>query len=354
MVNKIANIYNYIIELYKNELSYEAAKLETKRKLFVCLYKGCKFLCWGTVIFAIIFTLGYYLFLTGYQSEQQTPEHIIGAGIPIMVTFGIFACFCHSIGTIIQNLFASEAKKKLFSKIYKALDSRLTYFPGKFKLPICWYDWEQFFEMFQKQNANHDILKTEIKKLNIFPHYHYIRIDDVILGTYNEHPVQIIEFNLIEKIFERTSKGGHRRHYIEVFKGVLFQTSMEKNVKADILIKNRCSNLHSNILREKINLESNDFEKQFEVYSNDQIEARYFLTTATIDNLLKINNAKQRISGYISGRNVNLLLHSDKDMFEPSIYKELDNPNNYSELIFQAKSILDLITSLKLDSKTGL
>ena len=196
--------------------------------------------------------------------------------------------------------------------------------------------------------------KTEIKKLNIFPHYHYIRIDDVILGTYNEHPVQIIEFNLIEKIFERTSKGGHRRHYIEVFKGVLFQTSMEKNVKADILIKNRCSNLHSNILREKINLESNDFEKQFEVYSNDQIEARYFLTTATIDNLLKINNAKQRISGYISGRNVNLLLHSDKDMFEPSIYKELDNPNNYSELIFQAKSILDLITSLKLDSKTGL
>ena len=91
MVNKIANIYNYIIELYKNELSYEAAKLETKRKLFVCLYKGCKFLCWGTVIFAIIFTLGYYLFLTGYQSEQQTPEHIIGAGIPIMVYLPVFA-----------------------------------------------------------------------------------------------------------------------------------------------------------------------------------------------------------------------------------------------------------------------
>lgn len=350
MANKTAEIYNYIANLYQNELKYTAEKLEKKRKIYSFAYKFF-------TIFAILATTGIIIGLLNIPYDNPNYQ-IIMSDYNIIIFIGGIVISAISIiwgiRTVIFNHYAQEVKKKLFKKLYQALDKNLTYIPGKFKLPVCFFGIEQLFDLFPNKTSTTFLLEQTIRKLHVFPNYDYIKIDDVILGNYNGREVQIIEFNLIDKQVYRDSKGNRREKYVEVFHGALFQTSMEKKIKTNIFIKQKNSNLVCPNGLQEVKLESNEFEKIYSVYSNDQIEARYFLTTTTMDNFIKFKQAGQRISGYINGKSVNLLIHASKDMFEPDINKPVNNPNNYFDIIFQAKMILDIITDLKLESKTGL
>ena len=74
-----------------------------------------------------------------------------------------------------------------------------------------------------------------------------------------------------------------------------------------------------------------------------------------MDDFIKLRKTtKDEISGFIAGNNVNLFIHSSKDMFEPDINKPVNDPKTNFDVIFQAKTILDIIRKLNLDSKTGL
>ena len=346
MANKTAEIYNHVIKLYQTELMQTADELEKKRKMFVLVNKIITTLIVFVGMLAVLFPFAVWDLWATLDNFQVV---LVYAG------FGLFLIytFVWSFRTIIFNFFSAEVKSKLFAKIYKSLDANLTYFPGKFKLPTSMYEIELCWNSFRKSD-NPFLLEQQIEKLKIFPEYDYIRVDDSILGTYNGHEVQVIEFSLIDKRVHHSSKGGRTTTYVEVFHGALFQTSMEKHINANVFIKQKGSNLTYPPILKKVNLESNEFEKIFEVYSHDQIEARYFLNTATMDKLININNSGQKISSYVCGKSISVLIHSSKDMFEPDMNKPVNNPNNYFELIFQAKSILDMITQLNLESKTGL
>lgn len=350
MANKTAEIYNHVIKLYQTELMQTADKLEKKRKMFVLIHRiitGIFFLVVLGLIFSII------SLYTDFGKVFTSSDAIGTVSVHLGVMLLIFCSFLWGLRTVLFNYFASEVKSKLFAKIYKALDENLTYFPGKFKFPTSMFGIELCWNSFRKSD-NSFLLEQQIKKLKILPNYDYIRVDDSILGTYNGHEVQIIEFTLIEERVYRSSKGGRRTEYVEVFHGALFQTSMEKHINANVFVKQKGSNLTYPSILKRVNLESNEFEKIFEVYSHDQIEARYFLNTATMEKFININNSGQKISSYVCGKSISVLIHSSKDMFEPDMNKPVNNPNNYFELIFQAKSILDMITQLNLESKTGL
>lgn len=343
MDNKTEKIYNYVINLFKSELKIEADKLEKKRKILSAIYKGLNIILILAIAVPIL-----YLAINSNLWEINIIYILIFA-ICFIVTSII------SLKFIIHNIFASEAKKKLFANIYKALDPKLTYIPGGFKLPVSMYGIEKMMNYMKPNESTSFMFESNIKKMDILPQHDYIRVDDVILGNYQGHEVQIIEFSLIEERIETSSKGHRRRRYIEIFHGALFQTSMEKRVNTRIYIKQKGLNSRMNLNSlEKINLESNEFAKIFDVYSGDQIESRYFLTTAVMDKFLKINKSGLKTSGFIVGNSVNILIHSKEDMFEPDLHKPINNPNSYFDTIFQAKFILDIITELNLDSKTGL
>lgn len=350
MTNKTAEIYNYIANLYQNELKDTAEKLEKKRKIYSFSYHFF-------TVFAILVTIGIIIGLFNIPYDNPNYQIIMSDNNTMIFIGGIVfsaVSIIWGIRTAIFNHYAQEVKNKLFKKLYKALDKNLNYIPGTFKLPVCFFGIEQLFDLFPDKTGTKFILEQNIRKLKILPSYDYIKIDDVILGNYNNREVQIIEFSLIEKQIYRDSKGRRHERFVEVFHGALFQTSMEKKIKTNIFIKQKGSSLVCPDRLQEVKLESNEFEKIYEVYSNDQIESRYFLTTATMDNFIKLKKSGLKLSGYISGNKLNILVHASKDMFEPDINKPINNPNNYFDIIFQAKMILDIITNLKLESKTGL
>lgn len=352
MANTTAEIYNFIANLYQTELKEIAEKLEKKRKIFVLVYKIFTIIAIGL---SILIVLAAIILM---QNVTSNPNMAGGDSFELLLCAGglIFTivAFIWGLRTVIFNIYAHEVKEKLFKKIYQAIDKNLTYFPGKLKLPVRFFDLEMLLG-FLRNNLDTAILaETQIRKLNILPPYDYIKVDDVIMGNYCGRPVKIIEFILIEKRIYHTSKGHRRTTYVEIFKGALFQTTMEKQLKTNVFIKQKGSPLRCPRGLAKVNLESNEFEQIYDVFSSDQIESRYFLNTSTMQNLIDLYNAGQKLSGYIQGNSLNILIHSTQDMFEPDINKPLNNPNNYFELIFQAKVILDIITKLNLESKTGL
>ena len=353
MANKTAEIYNFIAKLYQTELQDIAEKLEKKRKIYSLVHKI-------VTVIAVLVTLGVAFWIISYASNAHTANGIRISYGPEMWLYSVFCVvsifiFMWGLRTIVFNHYAKEVKEKLFSKIYTAIDKNLIYTPGKFKLPIYLFGIELFFDIYRDGRMDTLLAESQLKKLNpVLPDYDYMRIDDIITGSYLGREVLIVEFSLIRKQVYYGERGRRRVEYTEVFHGALFKTTMEKKLKAEVLVKQKASGLKCPPGLHDVNLESNEFEKMYEVFSSDQIESRYFLNTSTMENFIDLNNSGQKVSCYVKGNNVNILIHTSEDMFEPDIDKPLNNPNNYFDIIFQAKIILDIITRLNLESKTGL
>ena len=354
MANKSTEIYNYIAKLYQTSLKSTAEEIEKKRKFLASVHKISNILFYASTTFVVLGIIGF--FITNFFISDEATQTILTMlcifilfiNVPISTICGVL-----KVGLIIY--YTKLVKEKLLCKLYQALDKNLKYIPGGFKLPLKYYVFEWIIKMINKNINEISMLEAQISNLSmLLPRYDHIRIDDVIQGSYEGRDIKIIEFSLIERQVYHTSENKIKIKFIETFHGALFQTTMEKQVNTNVFIEQRGSKLRCPRGLEKVSLESSEFAKIYEVFSNDQIEARYFLTTSTMENLIELNNSGQKISGYINGKDVNLIIHTSEDMFEPDINKPLDNINNYVDLIFQVKVILDMITKLKLESKTGL
>lgn len=114
--------------------------------------------------------------------------------------------------------------------------------------------------------------------------------------------------------------------------------------------------LYDNVKAEKIKLEDKRFMKEYTVFADDQIEARYLLTTAFME---RLNNLKTVFEGKISccfhDDNVSFLINTDRDTFEISDINikttDMTLPNRFFD---EMMAITDMIDYFKLDERTGL
>jgi hypothetical protein len=108
---------------------------------------------------------------------------------------------------------------------------------------------------------------------------------------------------------------------------------------------------------DRVHLEDSVFEKQFEVYSSDQIEARYLLTTSFMQRLLDLSALLQspQIQCSFYDMKLLILLPSEINFFEAdSIFKPATFVDDINMVLEQMQIIFDIIDILKLDQNTGL
>lgn len=106
----------------------------------------------------------------------------------------------------------------------------------------------------------------------------------------------------------------------------------------------------------KIKLEDVKFDKLFNVFSDDEIEARYLITTAFMERLLNLKTTfkSKNIKCAFTNNQVFFALSTKKNLFEfGNLFKPLNNIEN-TEFFREFFSILDLIEYFKLNEKTGL
>lgn len=231
-----------------------------------------------------------------------------------------------------------------------------------------------------KKNA---IPYSDVQKWGLFPSSTFKSDDDVIIGLHNGCNFLINECSIYHSRQEIDSYGHSRTSYIYDFRGLIIKIQMKKKFNGQTIV-GETGKIKRQGRFEEVNLESISFMKRRKVYSTDQVEARYLLTTAFIDRLDELadnfnyssidgnrlsdeersartvvssilaDNSDPDVSAAFVGGFVYLFVPTKKDFFEVDTKKSLLDSEQFYNIYNQIVSILDIIEFLKLDKNLGL
>lgn len=257
-------------------------------------------------------------------------------GISVLLSYGFYFYSKRNASTTSHTQF----KKSIFSRLVRYINPKLEYI----------------------EKAH--IGLPELLHSGLFEEQVYgIGGADQIIGRHNGVPFQSCNLTLTYRPAFRAEKEEDDL----VFSGNYFVARFPKKFETNIAIHPKkgffSKNLNDNDISaylntdgEKIRLEDPDFQKQFEVYCDDQIQARYILTPALMERLKTIN-ARNKGNVYIAINGSNIVVATNRQsatdvgnsaygmMFTKIDQKLLDGI--YTELAEQ----LSVIDTLKLNNE---
>ena len=216
-------------------------------------------------------------------------------------------------------------------------------------------DFANFFGsfMYQYEGKIDDIV---LFQSNLFEKFNQSIGDDFFTGIYEGVKISIAEekLKLLKKDFRDFDMSKN------VFEGVCILFEMNKNFKGKtvVLKDKKLFNAFNKISGlQNVKLEDMRFEKYFEVYSDDQIEARYLLTTGFMERILKLRDLyKGKSIQFCFNQNTLLLaIPTKQNMFEAnSFFRSNINKQKIDMVFDQFYTIFSIVKLLKLNQKIGM
>ena len=144
-------------------------------------------------------------------------------------------------------------------------------------------------------------------------------------------------------------------------RGLIVEIDMPKNFKGEtVLFENALTNLSVDKkalkMFEKTQLEDTEFNKKYSIYTNNQIEARYVLTTAFIEHLknIKFRFEARYLRMRFKNNRITIFASVNKDLFQMVKSGQKTDMKTFDVLFEEIYSVLSLVDELKLNVKTGL
>ena len=244
----------------------------------------------------------------------------------------------------------------------------------------------------------------DIESSDLFSDYSEYELDDVFTGHHNGIGFTVAETVLTKIVHTRK---GTRKH--TVFKGIILDFPFNKEIKSHTIITPK-SDLNSGVVNvglnislailvlgaliffifvapqilfqspdavvsmlfigisliaavfgakkfKKIKLEDVIFDKDYNVASEDQVEARYLITPSFMErfkNLKKAYNSKY-VKCALFDNQIMFAISTNKDLFEiGSLFHPLTDSRQIDGFFDEIIAILDIIEEFKLDENTGL
>lgn len=217
------------------------------------------------------------------------------------------------------------------------------------------HDFSNFFGNF-KYCYQQTIDERILQKSKLFSAFNRHSGDDYFCGSYKNVGITISEEEMV--LVTRTRKGEVRS---TVFDGILIMLDMNKKFKGQTVVLKDWGifNFLHMLFKgmETVRLEDIRFEKYFQVYSDNQIEARYILTTAFMERILKLKKAYhgKKIQLSFFDNQLLIAISTSQNMFETSslFFSNLDR-KKIDEVFEQFYGVLSVIDILKLNQKLGL
>lgn len=285
--------------------------------------------------------------LSGFEKErkQRLTWAIIGAIVFVILGLGVFFCInSRESGKLAAALFGAAfgvwawIKKSFEHKVKRLIMPTLMHaVPG--------FYWQE----------TPPVTAKDISDCMIFPFANASKtFDDCFLGEYRKVKVTMSECEY------SVNSGNNSR---TVFQGIVIRFSMNKNFEGTTIIrpKESCySDNYKDLKKAKLSevkLEDPEFAKKYVVYSTDQVEARYLITTSFMERFKMIENAFASEFAYCSfkGKSIYIAPHTGTDLFNLcSLVKPIGNSEQFETLFYEFASILELVDYFKLDKKLGL
>jgi tetratricopeptide (TPR) repeat protein len=230
-----------------------------------------------------------------------------GVGIEIFVILIIFwIFFCQGC------LYASRIgfKREIIDKIVQFIDEHKTL--------------NYAHQLLIESNRNTTLNFTESQLFQqgiIEPDY--LKQEDCVYGT-----IENIDIFFSEIIAQNTASWYRLNEKKTVFRGLFFVAKFPKNFKSRAFIlpqifKHQVPKIEE-WRGELINLEDSEFNSYFRVYSYDQIEARFILSTSLIARLVNFRKQVKRnfYVSFIDGH-IFIAIPYHKNLFEPQLFKSM-------------------------------
>ena len=183
--------------------------------------------------------------------------------------------------------------------------------------------------------------------------------EDYVWGMVDKTMIEFSELHTQYKTHD--SKG--RTQYHTIFKGLFMIADFNKDFKGRTVVMPDYGEKafgfiakffqKMNLMRDQlVYMEDPVFEKEFKVYSNDQIEARYILST---DMLSRIVRLKQRLGKKIHlsfvGSKICIAVSMTKDLFDPKMRQSVLDPNIIKEFYIQIEGCIQIIDDMNLNTR---
>lgn len=173
--------------------------------------------------------------------------------------------------------------------------------------------------------------------------------EDLISGKIGSTSFLCSEVHAEEKRVTTNGKGQTRTTWIDIFRGFFFIADFQKNFKGQTTIY-RNTWIKLRFGERRVKLESPEFENSFDVYSNDQIEARYLLTPGTMERILDLDRKfPGKITVSFRNSNVIIAIPDGTNHFEASIWQTMLNNENLKREFNTLCLLLGIVDDLNLN-----
>lgn len=173
------------------------------------------------------------------------------------------------------------------------------------------------------------------------------RSEDLIFGEFNQTEVEICDFSAFNmSLKEKSVKALGAQN----FQGILFKATFPKELAHWVYV---CDKKEAGLRKEgEIALMDNpSFNRYFDVFTEDQILARYALSPKLMERFCGLKEKFNcPVSMVLRNREVIIALNLGKNSFEPSFEKSLLEDNTIRDYISSIKGFTDMVKELGLNN----
>ncbi|MCX6694957.1 MAG: DUF3137 domain-containing protein [Candidatus Altiarchaeota archaeon] len=314
---------------YEEQLLSDLKELDGKRKKTLLTMIG-----YTGVVFVVGVVLAVVLILMAYTTNPCLPCCVIMA--PMFLLIAWIVSLNHAKSGYVKGF-----KVQVMPKIVKFIDEGLSF------------------------DEKRGVSLADFGKSKIFlTHVDSYSSEDYIYGTVGKTKIEFSEVHAQEKREYRDSKGHRHTQYVTIFKGVFFIADFNKNFRTQTLVlpdtaEKLLGNMIGSFLQSKnigrpplVKMEDPEFEKIFVVYGDDQIEARYVLSTSLMRRIVDFKNRTKR-NVYLSFIENKLMvaIPEGRNLFEPRLFRSIVDYSQVEQYYNDLKFIVEIIDDLNLNTR---
>lgn len=299
-------------ESLSQELPSVLQALEDKRRELKS--QGHKAGLWGGILFFI--AGGILLILSGYPVILLLFVGVVSALI-------YYACVNSK-----SKDFSLHYKNEVIARVIGAFCDNATYSP------------------------NEGINEEVFSNCGLFPcapdRYH---TEDLIHGYVDKTEFLCAEVHAEERRTQVGAKGQTRQYQVDIFRGFLFMADFHKDFKGKTtILRDRLFKLRFG--ESRVKMENPDFENTFDVYSTDQVEARYLITPSMMERLLELDRKfGQGVTISFRDSTILIAIPDSKNHFEASIWNPITNIQSLSAEIETISALISIVDDLNLNTR---
>lgn len=204
-------------------------------------------------------------------------------------------------------------------------------------------------------NQHASVSKGEFVASELFSSFRVNRFngEDLFMGVEGKTAYKFSEVHAEERRTRTDSKGRTQTYYVTIFKGIFMIADFNKELQYTTRVVQAADGFFEKLFagKSKVTLEHPEFEKMFNTYSQDQVEARYILTPAMMERVLALQKDwNTKINMSFKGNHLFVAISHNYNHFEPQLNKEIDL-EQIERVFDEVESCLGIVNTLDLNTR---